>query len=181
LIDAKARKKIIKLWEEGESKASIQKQTGVTQPTIRKVLRKAGLDRKSSDKKSGSDDSDLEDRVEQIEEQLEELKHTHTPDSNDQMDKHPQSAATKTLYPIDRFIVNLKRNWPYAQNTPLQCLYNGVATWELPRLLRLIYSENITNQILHQIPEDDPRHIYEVTLEHRGNGKEVAYVEMLDN
>ena len=38
MIDSKTRKKIITLWRQGESKASIQRKTKVSQPSIRKIL-----------------------------------------------------------------------------------------------------------------------------------------------
>jgi hypothetical protein len=38
MIDSKTRKKVIALWRNGENKASIQRKTKVSQPSIRKII-----------------------------------------------------------------------------------------------------------------------------------------------
>ena len=180
MIDVKTRKKIIKLYEQGESKASIQKQTGITQPTIRKVLRKAGLDRKSSDRKSSSDDSDLEDRVEQIEEQLEALKSTRTMKNIGLQGQPSHSEIIDSFNPVDTFIINLTRNWPYRSNMPLQCLYNGAPIWEVQRLLKPMYTNHVISRIMQEIKRQGQSKVYEVTVVHYGIGREDVTVKMLN-
>jgi hypothetical protein len=86
-----------------------------------------------------------------------------------------QGTVTGTLYPIDTFIINTTRNWPYGDNPPYQCLRNGVATWELPkRLGQLMFKEDTIQQIMQGIPEDDPYHVFRVSVERRFNKRDIV-------
>lgn len=44
MIDKKTREKIVKLKEEGYSNTEIKNKTGVSYPTIRKILREEGFE-----------------------------------------------------------------------------------------------------------------------------------------
>ena len=62
------------LWKKGESKKAIQRQTGVSQPTIRKVLLEVGSDEIMMKDRTNSDISTLEKRITRLEEEVKYLK-----------------------------------------------------------------------------------------------------------
>ena len=180
MIDTKARKKIIKLYEQGESKASIQRQTGITQPTIRKVLQEAGLDRTIITKESETDFTYLKDRVERLEEQLEALMFTPIMNNKGQLVQPPQGAFANTMPPVDVFIVNTTRAWP-SRGTPLfQALRNGIPHWRLDAVLSPIYYPNIVKSIVDQIDYLGRYGIFQITVSHKKIGDEDVSVLLLE-
>ena len=156
MIDRKTRNEIIELWRQRENKASIQRKTGVSQPTIRKIIREAGLDENSYDASSFDDTSNLMQKLSRAE------------------NEHRARA------PKDVFIINLEQNWPYRSNTTLQCLYNGAPIWEIPRLLKPMYNDHVISRIMQEIERQGQRKIYEVTVIHYGYGREHVAVKMLN-
>jgi len=137
MIDRKTRGKIIKLWNEGESKASIQKKTGVSQPTIRKIVREEGLEKKPSPNHVAPPPpalNDMEKRLKSVEETL--IRH----------EKWWAEVPTS-----GKFIINFTKNWPYGNNTVLECLRNGVPIFDLERLLIKILPPRCVRFILDEI------------------------------
>jgi hypothetical protein len=121
MIDAKTRDKIIKLWMEDESKASIGRKTKVSQPTIRKVIIEAGMDKRSSNEKVEPQPlvlGDFERRLQKVE----EISNRH-------------ERWWGEIPTSDKFIINLTRGYPYGNNTPLECLKNGVPYFDLEQVL----------------------------------------------
>jgi len=144
MIDRKTREKIIKLWKDGESKTSIKKKTGVSLPTIRKVIKEAGSEKEPSTnnvKPQPIEFKDLEERLLNVEEAIE---------------RHEgwwSEVPTST-----KLIINLTRNWPYGSNPPLECLKNGVPIYDLERLLGKI------------LPLKPVKFIIKEIKKHRGSG-----------
>ena len=141
MIDTKARNKIIKLWEQGESKASIGRKTGKSQPTIRKVIKKAELEKIQNDTTMSVDDEILEDQLAKLELRINRLEKFNVLSLENQTCTQPEIS----------FIVNLTRNWPYCDYTPLQILKNGLPHWELRCILDQIFPKSTTNLIASEI------------------------------
>ena len=69
MIDVKTRDRILELWKNGYSKSAIKRKTDVSLPTIRKIIRDAGLDNKLKQ----HEEPDLEERVKAMETMMYEL------------------------------------------------------------------------------------------------------------
>ena len=148
MIDRKTRGKIIKLWNEGESKASIKRKTGVSQPTIRKIIKEANIEKLPSSNHVTPlplELNDFEKRLMSVEEAVE---------------RHERWWAE--IPTSGKFIINLARNWPYGNNPPLECLKNGVPIFDLERLLRKI------------LPPEPAKFIMKEIMKHRGSRNVVS-------
>lgn len=175
MIDRKTRNEIIELWRQRENKASIQRKTGVSQPTIRKIIREAGLDENSYDASSFDDTSNLMQKLSRAEN---EHRTARSIDTSYRSGENQQSSIH--IAPKDVFIINLEQNWPYRSNTTLQCLYNGAPIWKIPRLLKPMYNDHVISRIMQEIERQGQRKIYEVTVIHYGYGREHVAVKMLN-
>ena len=69
MIDVETRNRILELWKKGNSKTAIKDETGVSLPTVRKIIKEAGLDKKPSQHEVPS----LEERVKAMETMFYEL------------------------------------------------------------------------------------------------------------
>jgi len=84
MIDSETRAEVVSLWKKGIPKARIKKLTGISLPSVRKIITASERD---------------------------------------------QGETLEDPYPVDTFIINNSRNWPYRSNPPLQCLRNGAPLW----------------------------------------------------
>jgi len=175
MIDRKKRDEIIRLWRKGDNKTVIQKKTGVSQPTIRKILRQAHLDEKVSDTSRFGDTSHMMQGLSRAESEHRTARYV---DTSYQSGEDAQSSIH--IAPKDVFIINLEQNWPYRNNSPLQCLYNGAPIWEVPRLLKPSYNDRVIGRIMQEIERQDLHKTYEVTVVHYGFGREEVTVRVLN-
>ena len=178
MIDKKTRGKIIELWEEGESKASIQRETGVSQPTIRRILKEAGLEKSS--RINGDESSDfgsqmLEERMADMEEEIENLKQNRRASPIKE-----NIGSTVDIQPADSLVINLSRNYPYRHNGPWQILRNGLPIWDLPRILEKIFPRRIVFRILDEVHrQGGAGKVYGVEIIHKRYGLEEVRVQPL--
>ena len=70
MIDVETRNRILELWKKGYSKSAIRRETGVSLPTIRKIIRDTGLEKKPKQHEA----PDLEERVKALETIMYELR-----------------------------------------------------------------------------------------------------------
>ena len=175
MIDRKTREKIIKLWKDGESKTSIKKKTGKSFPTIRKVIREAGLDEGRGKKVPTVEDELLEERVKKLEEEIERIKQ-----SVESGNKKEKADPFLDIPAVDTFVINLERNWPYRTNPPFQILRNGLPIWDLPRILGMVFPQSTANRIVRKVEELGGRgEIYEVQITHNLRGDPDIKVQAL--
>ena len=166
MIDKKTRKKILDLWKKGESKASIQRKTRVSQPTIRKILQATGSDEIMIKDRTDLDSSNLEKRITRLEEEVKYLKLSREDTLNNK-----SAHSSHCLPQKDIFTINLERNTPYLDNPPFLMMRNGLPLYDLPRVLGLVYPASIANAIVGKIEDLGGRgHTYEVQITHHIDG-----------
>jgi uncharacterized coiled-coil protein SlyX len=153
MIDRETQDRIIDLWKEGESKASIHRATNVSLPSIRKIIREAGMEERENEDVSTIDT--LNERLTEVEEELDNLKQS-------------VEALTHKQYtkPEECFIVNLTRNYPHRNLTTLQALKYGTPPWILRDLLSEIFPKSIAETIANEIEKLGPKRVYEVKVKH---------------
>ena len=173
MIDINTRRKILKLKEEGHSNAKIRELVGVSLPTIRKILLEADHDDGRKKNAPATDVEVLEEKIKRLEEQIDGLKRSR--DSALISDDW----STQKIQPVDTFVVNLSRNWPYRTNTPFQILRNGVPFWDLRRILSMIFPISTANKIVYEIEKLDLKGIFEVQVMHNFHGAPQITVQSL--
>lgn len=72
--------------------------------------------------------------------------------------------AVKARYygTVEKLTINTARSWPYGRNDYWTILYNGVPTWELPKILTIAYGPEASRVITEKINQQGGRGYYEV-------------------
>lgn len=135
------------LWKEGESKASIQRKTGVSQPTIRNVLKQAEEDIKKGALEPDSmsmDVDELEERILRLEKSVEELK--------------PWRKPTNEGCGVDlQFHLNFTQHTPPSwYNDYWKHLQGGIGVWAYRPILLKLLSEECVDTIEDRLTEHNP-------------------------
>jgi hypothetical protein len=144
MIDRKTRKKIIKLKEDGYSNAEIKKKTGVSVPTVRKILREEGFEKIQT---KPSQTVPLEGLIEEFGGRLAKVEH----DVEDDWRK-PQKHL------LQKFTVNFVRVLPYswATGNVWKVLSQGVAHWDYLNYLGVVFSSEVVSLIDEKIQAFNP-------------------------
>lgn len=171
MIDSEIKKKIIKLYREGNSKSFISRNTGVSAPTIRAILR-AGNHEHGGDEKKYPDASPLHRaRLIKTDDTL-----TNTSDDDITPIHLPRSTC---LNSTDSFIVNTSSNAPNIGVSPHDQLRNGVPIWTLQDNLQSIFPKDIAGDIVKGIlGVGDGHGVFRVVISHSESGPRV-YVDYL--
>ena len=153
MIDKETREKIIQLWRDGETKAAIRRKTGVSQPTIRKIIKQAerasaGVSQHSIRRIIRESERGREGAIKtgdgssnKLERRLDELERVFR--------RHER--WWREVPTSDKFLINFTRNWPYASNPPLVCLRNGIMPFDVERMLLQILPSESVKFILEEI------------------------------
>jgi hypothetical protein len=148
MIDSKTRKKVIALWNEGESKASIQRKTKVSQPSIRKIINEIELEEGTP--------LDQRDRI----------KRPEKPEKCVQPDATIFEDDKSLIY--HKFILNFSKVLPQKRlkGNPLQVLAQGINFRFYRELLEKVFDQQSVAAIDAQLQSFDlSGHVFEVTLQ----------------
>ncbi|UCD45860.1 MAG: winged helix-turn-helix transcriptional regulator [Candidatus Bathyarchaeota archaeon] len=173
MIDRKTREKIIRLKEEGCSNTEIKKRTNLSLPTIRKILREAGLVKARS---SSLARNNIEDAFEGFDERLERVETAV-------MALTGSKVGQDRGYVIHDIILNFSRNLPlaWAEGNVWKALSNGVAYWLYEDYLEQVLDAEIVSTISRQLERYSPLpfKIFNVKVGVDTNGEYFADVKLL--
>ncbi|MHA2345989.1 MAG: hypothetical protein ACXACP_04675, partial [Candidatus Hodarchaeales archaeon] len=148
MIDSKTRKKVISLWKNGENKASIQRKTKVSQPSIRKIINEIELEEGTP-----IDQRDRKNRPEKPEKRVQRISTVFEDDKS-------------LIY--HKFILNFSKVLPLKRlkGNPLQVLAQGISIRIYRELLGKVFDSQSVAAIDAQLQSYDlSGHVFEVTLE----------------
>lgn len=150
MIDEETKQKVINLYVDGESKKHIEEETGVSQPSIRKILREAFIEL-HKDKENISERIEDDEKVKRVEEDNIKLEARQRRE-NMRSIKIDQLWDPEYKGESDKiFILNLVRNHPMRGYSVMQRLRNGIPSWRTSAILREILPEYIVREIVSQI------------------------------
>jgi len=159
VIDPETKENIVKLKKEGNTNSKIREKTGVSLPTIRKIL-------KESSQKSTLPQPYFNGTPSRKEEEypiVEQGKTSHPQISDIQPGSNETIQDPREEEEI--LILNLTRNYPFGTNTTRQILRNGVPTWQVHKLLGKIYPADIVSKIILGLNRIGPeRKVYQVNI-----------------
>jgi len=160
MIDKQKREKIIQLWRDGETKAAIQRKTGVSQPTIRKIIRKIEDEEKTNDKEPSIEkDNFYDDRIPELENKT--YKSKKELNIQREVKKHQNLTQLQDL----TFIINSTVNYPWRDNDPWTIMRNGIAIWNLSQILNKVIEPKAAEIIVTQIKNfGDTQNFFEVQI-----------------
>jgi hypothetical protein len=159
VIDPETKETIVKLKKEGNTNSKIREKTGVSLPTIRKILKESA--QKSAllqpyfigTPSSKEEESPIFGQGKTSHPQISDIQ----PRSNEAI-QDPREED-------EILILNLTRNYPFGTNTTRQILRNGVPTWLVHKLLGKLYPADIVSKIIFGLNRIGPeRKVYQVRI-----------------
>lgn len=164
MIDPAKRGEIIDLKNKGVTQTEISKRTGVSMPTIRKIINEQKINNNQT--RENSTIEELGERVRKLEENVNKQAY------NVKNDEIPFTQC--------QFIINCLSNRPDKNYTPYEIFMNGIPSWCVEKTLTGLYPLSVTSSImkdlkaLFAVPQ-----VYLVTVMLRTDGEFSTTVETL--
>jgi|APSaa5957512622_1039677.scaffolds.fasta_scaffold116249_1 hypothetical protein len=155
MIDPETKENIVKLKKDGNTNSKIKEITGVSLPTIRKILNESALFQPVLNEYPIRKEEDplILEKGKTFDPQISDIQ----PGSNEIIIDPREEEEI--------LILNLTRNYPFGTNTTRQILRNGVPAWQVHNLLSKLYSADIVKKIIFGLNRIGPElKVYQVNI-----------------